>query len=71
VIYKNESATAGPFLSFLITKNRIHRRDSHMFSPFAQLRIYFKIWLLQRAVRALEAKTVKPAAVQNTPDLPR
>lgn len=39
-----------------------------MFSPFVQLRIYFKIWLLQRAVRALEAKAVKPAVVQNTPD---
>lgn len=30
-----------------------------MFSPFAQLRIYFKIWMLQRALRALEAKAAK------------
>lgn len=36
--------------------------------PFVQLRIYFKIWLLQRAVRALEAKAAKPAVVQSTTD---
>ncbi|WP_272953264.1 hypothetical protein [Candidatus Manganitrophus noduliformans] len=42
-----------------------------MFTPFVQLRIYFKIWLLQRAVRALEAKAAKPAVVQNTTDFQR
>ncbi len=38
---------------------------------FTQLRIHFKIWLLQRAVRALEAKAAKPAVAQSTPDLGR
>lgn len=42
-----------------------------MFTPFVQLRIHFKIWLLQRAVRALEAKAAKPAVAQNTTHLQR
>lgn len=43
----------------------------NMFTPFVQLRIYFKIWLLQRAVRALEVKAAKPAVAQNTTNLQR
>ncbi len=35
-----------------------------MFTPFAKLRIYFKLWLLQRAIRSLEEKTAKPAMAQ-------
>lgn len=42
-----------------------------MFAPFAQLKIYFKLWLLQRAIRSLETRAVKPAVVQNTPRLPK
>lgn len=37
-----------------------------MLTPFVQLKIYFKLWLLERAVRSLEARALKPAIVPNT-----
>ncbi len=40
-----------------------------MFTPFVQLKIHFKLWLLQRAIRSLEERTAKPAVVHNTPQL--
>lgn len=34
-----------------------------MFTPFLQLRIHFKMWLLHRAIRSLEMKVAKPAVI--------